>query len=139
MCCTLAKLPVTDFTSDHPFSSMSDRQSPSPQRRKEDTFPLRTAQPSRDTSGEDLELTRRMVDQIQAEKSSDVNRIEEPFIGSRSPSNELQRTGSASPDLDRPRQITPRSDGLQSDIGVHGGSSYAPVNPPSGQVCRYVS
>lgn len=136
MCCTLRKFPVTDFMSDHPYGGMSDRGSSSPQRRVE-TFPLRTALPSREPSREDIELARRILSQAQAAATNnETSRNEQPVRSSQSPSNDQQRPGSSSPNLDRARQITPRSEGEKSQ-------SYAPVTSqpdavPSGQVCRYV-
>ncbi|KUJ16337.1 uncharacterized protein LY89DRAFT_697540 [Mollisia scopiformis] len=113
---------------------MSDRSSSSPQRRLEDTFPLRTALPSREPSREDIELARKLLGQSQAAANNNETSHNEPQArNSQSPSNEQQRTGSTSPNLDRVRQITPRSEGEQSQ-------SYAPVTSqpdaaPSGQVC----
>ncbi|CZR64976.1 related to GATA factor SREP [Phialocephala subalpina] len=134
MYCALRRLPVTDFMSDHSFGSMSDRGSSSPQRRREEIFPLRTALPSREPSREDVELAQQIIARAQAASSRDASRNDQSSRDSTSPSSEHQRPVSTSPTLDRARQITPRSEGEQSQ-------SYAPVTSqldaaiPSGQVC----
>lgn len=138
MCCALRRLPVTDFMSDHPYGGMSDRGSSSPQRRREETFPLRTALPSREPSREEVELAQQIIARSQAANNNrEASRNEQSRRDSTSPSSEHQRPVSTSPSLDRARQITPRSEGEQPQ-------SYAPVTSqpdaavPTGQVCRYI-
>ncbi|KAF8858309.1 hypothetical protein BDZ45DRAFT_401175 [Acephala macrosclerotiorum] len=135
MCLALRRLPVTDFMSDHPYGGMSDRGSSSPQRRREETFLLRTALPSREPSREEVELAQQIIARSQAANNNrEASRNEQPRRDSASPSSERQRPVSTSPTLDRARQITPRSEGEQAQ-------SYAPVTSqpdaaaPSGQVC----
>lgn len=123
--------------SDHPYGGMSDRRSSSPQRRREETFPVRTVLPSREPSREDIELAQQLLGHSQAATGRE-SRNEQPTKDSPSPSYEHQRLGSTSPTVDRVRQITPRSEAEQSHP-----QSYAPVpsqadSIPSGQVCRYV-
>lgn len=132
MLCALRKLPVTDFMSDHNYA-MSDRGSTSPQRRREESFPLRTTLPTREPSKEDIELAQRLLGHSQPSPKNNES-SEQSLRRSQSPNK--QRPGSSSPNLDRPRQITPRSEGEQSQAYAAVASQPDAVN--SGQVCRLV-
>ena len=135
MCCELEHYPVTGFMSDHPFGGMSNRRSPSPQRRREETFPDRSALPSREPSKEDIELAQHLIGHAQG--TIQWNENEQSAANSPSPNNEANSPKSSSP---RSRQITPRSNSLERQERELS-QSYPPVSSqsdavPSGQVCR---
>ena len=138
MCCALRQYPVTGFMSDHPFSTMCDRGSSSPHSRRDDTFPLRTALPSREPSKEDIELAQRILSQAQAARNNDRTVKDSP-----SPTYELQSPGSKSPSSERMHQFTPRSLSVERNHRepsqtYSSATSPPPQSIPSGQVCRYV-
>jgi len=137
MCCALRQYPVTGFMSDHPFSAMSDRGSSSPHPRRDDTFPLRTALPSREPSKEDIELAQRILSQSQAARNNKQTAKDSP-----SPTYELQSPGSKSPSSERIHQFTPRSLSVEQNhrepSQTYSATSPPPQSVPSGQVCRYV-
>jgi len=141
MSCVLQKHPVTGFMSDHHLGSMSNnRRSPSPQRRREETFPVRSALPSREPSKEDIELAQHLIGHAQGARTVQRNENEQNATNSPSPNYEANSPESSSPSVDRLRQITPRSNSLERNEREIS-QSYPPVSSqsdsiPSGQVCR---
>jgi GATA-binding protein len=138
MCCVTRKIPVTDLRSDHPFDKMSDRESSSPQRRRE-TFPVRSALPSREPSKEDMELAQSLVGHAQGSRTNLAPQNEQNIRGSTSPAYEVQSRISTSPASEQMRQVTP---GPTSTERNQQDQSYAPFSSsqsdsvPSGQLCR---
>lgn len=136
MCCALRQYPVTDFMSDHPFSTMCDRGSSSPHHRSEDTFSMRTALPNREPSREDIELAQRILAHSQSARNHEQTAKDSP-----SPTYELQSRGSKSPASDRMHQFTPRSLSVErsrreTSQAYSAATSPPPQSTPSGQVCR---
>jgi hypothetical protein len=136
MTCTLRRLPVTDFLSDHPHYEMSDNESRSPHRRIE-TFPIRS-----NTSKEDLELAHQLVGHAQGLRNPPTQ--ESQTLGD-SPSTQYESETSIArtPPSDRMGQPFPRSPSVDQGQ-VENVDTYAPPIPqsdsiPSGQVCRSVT
>lgn len=135
MCVVLEQHPVTGFTSDHHLGGMNNRVSP--QRRREETFPVRSALPSREPSKEDIELAQHLIGHAQGTTKRNEN--EQSTANSPSPNNEANSSES-SPSMDRLRQVTPRSNSLERHERELS-QSYPPVSSqsdavPNGQVCR---
>jgi hypothetical protein len=137
MCCALRHLPVTDFLSDHPFSSMTDR-GPSPHRRRDDTYPLRTALPSRDPAKDD----HRSPPESSILSQARERQIEPSTRTTPSPAHEQPTAGSISPSAERMRHITPRA--VSTEPNRNQAQSHPQISSaqseaiPTGQVCRYV-
>lgn len=140
MCCVVRHLPGTDFMSDHPmsdhpFSNMSDRElkSPSPQQRREETYPVRTALPSKEPSREEIELAQQLLGHAQGAR----NHPPSQHSGDSPSPRYDQRLSSTSPSTDRIRHQTP---GSTSGDSSQREQSYAPIaqsdTTQSGQVCR---
>jgi hypothetical protein len=118
----------------------NNRRSPSPQRRREETFPVRSALPSREPSKEDIELAQHLIGHAQGARAVQHNENEQNAKNSPSPNYEANSPDSSSPSVDRLRQITPRSNSLERNEREVS-QSYPPVSSqsdaiPSGQVCR---
>lgn len=131
MGCEVRQFPVTDFWSDHPFKIMNEHSSP--HRRREETFPVRSALPSR----EDMELARQLVGHSHGKKDSQPTPNEQK-IDSPSPSQEFRRpepTLSTTQEAPRPASLD-REEREKSQSYSPVVSQSGPV--PSGQVCRYV-
>ena len=138
MSCALGNYPMTGFPSDHLFSDMSNRRSPSPQRRREETFLVRSVLPSREPSKEDIELAQHLIGHAQGT----IQRVEngQSATNSPSPNYEANSPESSSPSVERLSQITPRSNSVERQERELS-QSYPPVSSqsdsvPSGQVCR---
>jgi len=134
MCCALRYAPVTDFRSDHPFRNMNDRDPISPQRRKGDTFPVRSL-PSR----ESIEMAQPVPSQSQNVTYNRQNHQELNTSKSPSPSNELQDRVATRPSAEQLRQTTsrsPSSDFNRREKSYSPIASSTPDQVPSGQVCR---
>ncbi|TVY88063.1 GATA factor [Lachnellula willkommii] len=134
MCVVLEQNPVTGFMSDHNLGGMNNRISP--QRRGEETFPVRSALPSREPSKEDIELAQHLIGHAQGTTKRNEN--EQSTANSPSPNNEVNSSES-SPSMDRLRQVTPRSNSLERHERELS-QSYPPVSSqsdavPNGQVC----
>ncbi len=135
MCCAVRHIPGTDFMSDHPFRNMSDRdlKSPSPQQRREETYPVRTALPSKDPSKEEIELAQQLLGHAQGV----IKHPPSQHSGDSPSPRYEQRPSSTSPSADRMRHQTP---GSTSEDSSQREQSYAPIaqsdTTSSGQVCR---
>ncbi|KAH8678747.1 hypothetical protein BGZ60DRAFT_371245 [Tricladium varicosporioides] len=118
---------------------MSNRRSLSPQRRREETFPVRSALPSRGPSKEDIELAQQLIGHSQGARPAPKSRSEESAGPSPSPGLEGQTPESTSPSAERMRQITPSSNSSerpQDQPRAYAPSSAAQADTgPSGQVC----
>lgn len=117
---------------------MNNMGSQSPQRRKEETFPVRSAMPSREPSKEDLELAQHLIGHAQG--AIQRNEKEERVLNTPSPNYEGNSPESSSASVDHLRQITPRSNSLERQEQELS-QSYPPVSSqsdavPNGQVCR---
>jgi GATA-binding protein len=135
MRCEVRPFPVTDFLSDHPFGVMNEISSP--QRRREETFPVRSTLPSREPSRADLELAQHLVGHSQGITSNRPSPNEQ-VIDSPSPSQELRHPETTLITA----QEAPSPDSLEREER-ESSQSYAPVvsqpgSVPSGQVCRYI-
>lgn len=141
--CSIVQHPpdVTGFMSDHRFAAMSERTS-SPQRRREEAFPVRSSLPSQEPSEEDIELAQHLLGHSQAIRNNHRKQEEELARDSPSPTYKLQSPSSSMVSAERARQITPRSVSTERN---QRDSFYAPVtspqsdSAPSGQICRYIS
>lgn len=140
--CAVRHLPVTDVRSVHSFGTMDDkRRSPSPQRRREETYPVRNTLPSKQSSRENIEYPPRLQETTR-EIGSDRQDSEQQARRSPSPRYPSPNPQSGSPSFQRVQQNTSRSDSFERGQ-LDRSSSYAPSassqsDIPSGQVCRYV-
>lgn len=137
MICTVPQLSVTGFKWDQPFGIMSAKHSQSPQRKREEIYPVRPAIP-REPLTEDIQPAQDSVSHPQGIQ----NRSEGQPLRYDTPSPTYAPRNHESPS-DRRRQTTPS---LASAERMHreGSQSYAPAilsqvdSVPSGQICRYV-
>jgi hypothetical protein len=134
MGCEVRRFPVTGFLSDHPFSGMSAGETSSPQRRREETFTVRSALPSKEPSREDLELAQHLLGHSQGIRDYQPNQSEKN-MDSPSPQEFQGPQSSSSVGQEAPRSASVEREQRESS------PSYAPVLPqsesvPSGQVCR---
>ncbi len=143
MCCVLKRLPVIDFGSGHLLGGMSERKSASPQRRREDAFPLRAAV-SKETPKEDVEMVESLPDQPRALATGQHIQNNQTLGDSPSPAYDIHNAGSKSPSLERMRQSTPGSTSIERSPrepsrSYTPGSSDVPNETDAfngGQVCR---
>jgi len=138
MCCVTRQTPVADLRSDHSFDKMSDRES-SPLQRRRETFPVRSALPSREPSKEDMELAQSLVGHAQGSRTSLAPQNQQNIRGSPSPAREVQSQTSTSPASEQMCQVTPgptSAERNQQDRSYAPASSSQSDSVPSGQVCR---
>jgi hypothetical protein len=142
MSCVYSTHLVSDFKSDHSPHTMSNKNSATPQRRK-DTFPVRTVLPSREPSKEDLELAQHLIGHAQGIRGDPIAQDGESSRSTPSPACDASTPGSASPSVQRLREIASRSSSLersqQDPTQSHQrAQSIQSDAVPAGQVCRSV-
>ncbi|KAF4635673.1 hypothetical protein G7Y89_g2438 [Cudoniella acicularis] len=121
---------------------MSNRRSPSPQRRREETFPVRSALPSRNPSKEAVEIAQHLIGHSQGAQNVSQAQSEKSARTSPSPSYDAQTPESLSQSAERLHQVAPRSSSLdrlqqeQSRAYATNATDATQSDPvPSGQVC----
>lgn len=136
MCCAVRHLPVTGFSSDHPFS-MSDRSSTSPQPEKDETLALRVL-PSRDIIMQGTESSQDLASRPNG--SYGPEQLDPTQRNSLSPEFRHQRPESSSPSADHMRPTTSRSNSFneqgQREQSYSASSVAAQDSVPAGQTCR---
>ena len=133
MCAVVHQLPAIGFKSDHPCNIMDERREPSPQRRKQDTLPMRPGLSSGEPSKDDMELAQNLDGHAQGTRDNEQQPGQYPR-GSHSPLREMSSPMSTSSTSDQ-NYDTPGSDREQIYAPV---TSFGPDSVPSGQVCRWV-
>ena len=134
MGCEVRRFPVTDILSDHSLRAMN--QTSSPQRRKEETVPVRSPPPCRERSREDSEIAQHLVDHSQGLTKSGPG-PNDKTTDTPSPSQELRYPESTSTAQEASSPASVERGGRESS------QSCAPLVSqngavPSGQICRYV-
>lgn len=137
MCCALRTAPLTGFTSDHPFGDMSNGNSSSPQRRRQEVIPARPAAASREQpTKEEFEVASQLlraahqpqqeIDHTHSISSNDNYQHTDRLINNGLPTHPHNSRATS---LERSQRESSQASAAASSPGVE--------QIQSGQICRY--
>lgn len=143
MCCALRTAPSTGFKSDHPFSDMSNRNSSSPQQRRQEVIPVRPAIASRGhPSKEEFEIGNQLIGAARSPRYDDQRQQERDYTHSFSSNVEYKHsdrliTADLSVNHQSPRAISLERNQREISQVSAPASSPGVEQIQAGQICRY--